>query len=893
MVQQWYVNRAGQNFGPYTWDELCHYAREGNITEDDLLWSQSTGAWIKAGQIASLVTHAFAKDNIPPKTHRKKRPFIAVASILTILLLAFVLFVINTDILPLFRESYSLEKVVDVGTYAIKEPSLKHIVEIDDWGHIPANQIAILLRDNFGEEEAQRIAKKFDGNVVGHIQMINMYQIETKGTSEDDLRYVLSAAEKMESIEVVAPNIPVTSRMTIEGRKCSPLNDPMYAEGDNGRVYEMIGLQNAWDIISATGVTLNKARVGVIDDIIYTQSGHTFTPELHFPDEQGRYADGRVRITPIKSDRDKTSTPITDASGELRTGGLGHGTAVTHVISADASGGTVGVASILGENLQVTVNVTGRGTTFVGQTDANDLTDPVRWGNHTYGMLEHMLEQVESGATIINCSWGPQFLGSQNATASAMMNRFLTIMAERHPEVIFVTAAGNSGQGLNGTNDYWGKNLPNLITVGALNNDGERASAKDWYNQEQLKAWYQNALANQRIPATKTFDQYVDSLLTGSNYADAGGEVTLSAPGTDVPVGISPNGKTLTSNGTSFASPMVTGTIALMKAINPKLTAAEIKEILTQTASRKVKSDGNEKTVPDNMGAGVLRADQAVLKVINDMRAGDPNEADYPLLPPLDFQTLLGLADIKITATLVESENHSKEWVVTASVSEVSESGTTVEIKTIGQGMVIGNKKQQLNAPGKISWTVKPVHEYFTVRAYRLDTGACAILHINEVEEDIIDGTYTGYFTVKEDEKIRNYIVDIFSKMITPIIRAIGSQFDVTYSDEEIRDAVDQATTSEALGKSFAMNLTIISENNNMVSIHAYVIDVDGQKTEYSTKGTYEGGILKFKMRSNDGTIMEMTGRMVNADTLEGEFTATALLVVKDAFSGSWSVEKK
>lgn len=707
----------------------------------------------------------------PKRPGRRTSPVIAAISVV-IALVCLCVFVIVPGISQLTRGSGPSSFVLhDVGEYAIKEPDTARLVPTEDWGPLPANQIGVVLSDGLGPADAERIAGELGARVVGEIEFFNMYQLENDGATEEDLRALLAAAAAAPGVKIAAPNIPVCSRTVVEGRDCTPLDDPMYSEGDNGRAYDMIGLQDAWDIIRASGVELNPTRVGVIDDVIYSESGHEFSTELHLPDADGTYPAGKVRTIPIDRNRDLSAVAHADPSGDLNMGGLGHGTGVAHVIAAEPGGGAAGVAGILGENLEMLVSVHGEGKTLVptpppapsgvptappdpGATSAPvPPPNPTVWKGYSHGMLERMLEQVQNGATVINLSWGPQFLGPKNAGDSAMMRNFLQIMHQRYPNVVFVGAAGNTGQAITGNNDFWGKNLPNLITVGALNHDGERAGPEDWNSREELETWYQYYLAKGTLPANTTYEQYVGLLLDGSNYATTGGEVTLSACGTGVPLGLTPDGETVTEHGTSFAAPQVVGAIALIRSINPELNAEQIKQILVETAAREVKRGDETHAVPENMGAGVLRVDEAVLRVINDMRAGDPEDPDYPKLPPLDRDALLGTSRVKLIAQLQPggSERDGYEWVVTASISDAGPGGTSLQLKPNGQGTVSGSTAQKVNAPGQASWRILTADKHYSLHVSRADTGGCATLELALSDE--ISGVYTvsGSYSTKLD----------------------------------------------------------------------------------------------------------------------------------------------
>jgi hypothetical protein len=128
---------------------------------------------------------------------------------------------------------------------------------------------------------------------------------------------------------------------------------------------------------------------------------------------------------------------------------------------------------------------------------------------------------------------------------------------------VFVMGAANSGQLSRGygVSEGGGFNLlaqnPNIISVGASNPNG-------------------------------TADLTDDTVTLFSSGGTDDTHPTIVAPGNDVIVGkglesIAPNENGVT-RGTSFATPQVAGTIALMKQKNPNLKVDEIKKILTTTA---------------------------------------------------------------------------------------------------------------------------------------------------------------------------------------------------------------------------------------------------------------------------------------------------------------------
>ena len=121
-------------------------------------------------------------------------------------------------------------------------------------------------------------------------------------------------------------------------------------------------------------------------------------------------------------------------------------------------------------------------------------------------------------------------------------------------------AAGNQNEDIdvavrqNGSFD-----LPNIICVGAITSEGER-----WY--------YQND----------------KGYINASNFSSSGENVNIYAPGADI-ISTSYDYETNTytyavDSGTSYAAPHVTGVAAMLLSINKNLTAAELKQIILNSA---------------------------------------------------------------------------------------------------------------------------------------------------------------------------------------------------------------------------------------------------------------------------------------------------------------------
>ena len=111
------------------------------------------------------------------------------------------------------------------------------------------------------------------------------------------------------------------------------------------------------------------------------------------------------------------------------------------------------------------------------------------------------------------------------------------------PEILFVCVAGNDA--LDAVEKEYipaSLDLPNLLTIGAVDISGAKAS-----------------------------------------FSNTGKTVTLYGYGVNVPL-IAPGGKAIRADGTSFASPQVAGLAAKLLALDPKLTVAETIALIRQGA---------------------------------------------------------------------------------------------------------------------------------------------------------------------------------------------------------------------------------------------------------------------------------------------------------------------
>ena len=217
-----------------------------------------------------------------------------------------------------------------------------------------------------------------------------------------------------------------------------------------------------------------------------------------------------------------------------------HGTHVSGIIAA-VRDNQLGVQGIAGNVRIMTVRAVPD-----GDERDKDIANAIRYA-------------VDNGASIINMSFGKEFSPQRAAVEAA----FKYAAAKN---VLLVHAAGNENHNLDVADNYPASfymnhtAVPNLLTVGA---SGPRDNAA--------------------LPADF------------SNYSKKG--VDVFAPGVNI-YSTLPGSTFGNESGTSMASPVTAGVAAVLKSYFPKLSAADLKRIIMQSAQvhhTKVQVPGTEK----------------------------------------------------------------------------------------------------------------------------------------------------------------------------------------------------------------------------------------------------------------------------------------------------------
>lgn len=325
-------------------------------------------------------------------------------------------------------------------------------------------------------------------------------------------------------------------------------NDPLFGQQWN---LHMMGVHNAWRFTQGS----NNVLIGVQDTGLGTTANGAIHPDL------------------------RTTTTLTDNYRDdfTQAGSTSHGTGVQGIIAATTNNG-IGMSGINWNSQVYAIDVLG------GDRNDQSLAQAAQTMINEARRLNQRL--------VINMSLAvPESFGLNYDTALAEVVR-------DNPNVLFVIAAGNYGnQGKAGISSpaFLASRYSNVMAVGA-----------SWgrVGQDGLT----------RTPGTRiSYSQYGQglTLMGPSEHLSTRSRLTTSGVQFDYSPATGNGSSNRAFDGTSAATPNVTGVASLVWSANPNLTAAQVRQILSETAS-----DLGARGYDSLYGNGFVNADAAVRRAI-------------------------------------------------------------------------------------------------------------------------------------------------------------------------------------------------------------------------------------------------------------------------------------
>jgi serine protease AprX len=201
--------------------------------------------------------------------------------------------------------------------------------------------------------------------------------------------------------------------------------------------------------------------------------------------------------------------------------------------------------------------------------------------------FDYLLEKrAQYNVRVVNCSFSANTVFDLNDP----VNVATKMLTDAGVNVVF--SAGNTGSGNGTMNPY--AIAPWVIGVGATDATGKLADYSSRGN-------FGDALQHPSLVAPGTNIISLRNAPTVTGVSGIAGADTQRLSATELPY-------YTTATGTSFSAPQVAGAIALMLEVNPNLTPADVKDILSRTATPMPRYFFHE------AGAGMLNTYAAVLE---------------------------------------------------------------------------------------------------------------------------------------------------------------------------------------------------------------------------------------------------------------------------------------
>jgi hypothetical protein len=484
--------------------------------------------------------------------------------------------------------------------YMNPKPSIRPVVDDVNGAKIVRNRLIVDLQDFLSFDVALQIADQLNAELVGHFPITNSYVLDLRQTPKD-----------LEELDALMARIAQDRRVAEVWRDLVlELRQVRFADVDVVDRYRhnynanLNGREDAWatDRIQAPGAWnlierfipngragLSSTKIAVLDsgcDQTHPEFARVDLKKVVTGFVRLRIA-GREAILPEAANLREEAYDLGDSDMSQ------HGTTVISLIGArngnviDAATGDRGINGILHNPTSYTIQV-------YRDTD---------WSENDWTTLTAFISVINAAAItrarIMSASYGqPHPINPDTSPRRLEVRVALRKLAHQlnqfRDRLLLVVAAGNEAD----RSDPEG--MRGLITpFEDLNLNGRLDAGEDFDRDGVLDHGNYVAASLGTLPNVITVGA-IDQHDQRASFSNWGMPVQIAAPGVDVmTAGGSPTAFTIggarfnRSSGTSFATPLTAGSAGLLLAIRPQLTPNEVKNYLINTAYEVNTTDGN------------------------------------------------------------------------------------------------------------------------------------------------------------------------------------------------------------------------------------------------------------------------------------------------------------
>ncbi|MHA6195943.1 S8 family peptidase [Pseudomonas wadenswilerensis] len=437
--------------------------------------------------------------------------------------------------------------------------------------------VSVLIEESHdGRKEARRLADKYGARVVGAIAPLNLYQLRLPASTLEQRDALVLRLGSETSVDAV-----VTEESAAEkGEEAAPRKAARTPPTDSdewaaNRFIDAVSYYRQRLSAKKSPVVAQPVRIGLIERDVDFDSAD-------FADQIGACSAPR------------TCVYARDAAAPDN-----HGTTVAGILGAAWDNG-------------------GNSGFLRGLDKAGGGFEVIVERNSDAGITANIaasVNLVEDGVRVLNWSWGIHRVGARNVEGDEvdsllrsgiamsgyeeLLEEFFLWLRKEHPDVLVVNSAGN-GASFSGTDEY---RLPSsFITEQLLVVGGHQRSAGGGLAVDDAAYAVRRDSSNidKRVDITATACVHAST-----READASGEVHC---------------------GTSYATPLVTGLVAAMLSINPRLQPEQLRMLLRRSAMAIGDSHDFEAMDAEDLTAPILPSERGYR--LDDPRVGHSARLD-------------------------------------------------------------------------------------------------------------------------------------------------------------------------------------------------------------------------------------------------------------------------
>lgn len=430
--------------------------------------------------------------------------------------------------------------------FYIKQISYSDIVSAPDEERLKYvdDTIIIIGEQDISYSDMTTLVDSVGGKICGYIEIIDFYQISFNNKSYEELANICAILSDNNMVKIAI--IDYFEETPVSDTSTEMFSDSVY----DYYYHDMIDSYKAWNL-SENFIT--DITVGMID-----------TPVYYIHDDINV-----VNHSDYSCDMLDNESILTSPS---------HGTHVAGIISASSAGEAPGIcqnANIYSEN-----GINNSISYWIAAMVNMIVNNNIKVLNISMGYNSYIPVSASLG-----CEFSLQYIENENELFEAVLNN---ILQSGYEFLICISAGNETGTSLYKTNSMFfsygeKEKLRKYDIFGVFSSEPEYCDSK-----------YQFSMTS--IDDTNVRDRIMivgscDNSKRYSDFASAGEGVDIVAPGEYI-YSTGYYDKYEHMSGTSMAAPFVSGSAALLFAIDDSLTGAQVKDILIQTATETVSEYG-------------------------------------------------------------------------------------------------------------------------------------------------------------------------------------------------------------------------------------------------------------------------------------------------------------